>query len=132
MLRTHIFDVLETRGQKQRWLLTELARRGYNLSESYLSQIKSGAKAPSERFVSLTTEIMGMPASALFYEEGPPSRSREARQPSAAQSLKGANSSMEPINVAIVGVGNCASSLVQGVHYYKDAPEDKEIPGLMH
>ncbi|HLF77678.1 MAG TPA: inositol-3-phosphate synthase [Dehalococcoidia bacterium] len=39
---------------------------------------------------------------------------------------------MEPINVAIVGVGNCASSLVQGVHYYKDAPEDKEIPGLMH
>ena len=28
---------------------------------------------------------------------------------------------MEPINVAIVGVGNCASSLVQGVHYYKDA-----------
>ena len=39
---------------------------------------------------------------------------------------------MEPINVAIVGVGNCASSLVQGVHYYKDAAEDTEIPGLMH
>jgi myo-inositol-1-phosphate synthase len=39
---------------------------------------------------------------------------------------------MEPINVAIVGVGNCASSLVQGVHYYKDAREDEFIPGLMH
>jgi myo-inositol-1-phosphate synthase len=39
---------------------------------------------------------------------------------------------MEPINVAIVGVGNCASSLVQGVHYYKDAKEDEFIPGLMH
>jgi myo-inositol-1-phosphate synthase len=39
---------------------------------------------------------------------------------------------MEPINVAVIGVGNCASSLVQGVHYYKDAKEDEFIPGLMH
>src|SRR4030043_369698 len=39
---------------------------------------------------------------------------------------------MEPINVAIVGVGNCASSLVQGVYYYKSAREDEFIPGLMH
>jgi myo-inositol-1-phosphate synthase len=39
---------------------------------------------------------------------------------------------MEPINVAIIGVGNCASSLVQGVHYYKDAKENEFIPGLMH
>jgi myo-inositol-1-phosphate synthase len=39
---------------------------------------------------------------------------------------------MGPINVAIVGVGNCASSLVQGVHYYKDAKEDEFVPGLMH
>ena len=36
------------------------------------------------------------------------------------------------IRVAIVGVGNCANSLVQGVVYYKDAPTDQEIPGLMH
>ena len=39
---------------------------------------------------------------------------------------------MGPINVAIVGVGNCASSLVQGVHYYKDAKEREFVPGLMH
>lgn len=39
---------------------------------------------------------------------------------------------MEPINVAIIGVGNCASSLVQGVHYYKNAKEDEFVPGLMH
>jgi myo-inositol-1-phosphate synthase len=39
---------------------------------------------------------------------------------------------MQPINVAIIGVGNCASSLVQGVNYYKDAKEDEFIPGLMH
>jgi myo-inositol-1-phosphate synthase len=36
------------------------------------------------------------------------------------------------IRVAIVGVGNCANSLVQGVEYYKNAPVDQEIPGLMH
>jgi myo-inositol-1-phosphate synthase len=36
------------------------------------------------------------------------------------------------IRVAIVGVGNCANSLVQGVTYYKDASPDSEIPGLMH
>ena len=36
------------------------------------------------------------------------------------------------VRVAIVGVGNCASSLVQGVHYYKDADETQTVPGLMH
>jgi len=36
------------------------------------------------------------------------------------------------IRVAIVGVGNCANSLVQGVHYYRDAARDQEIPGLMN
>ena len=34
--------------------------------------------------------------------------------------------------VGIVGVGNCASALVQGVHYYRDAKETEVIPGLMH
>ena len=36
------------------------------------------------------------------------------------------------VRVAIVGVGNCASSLVQGVQYYKDADENAVVPGLMH
>lgn len=36
------------------------------------------------------------------------------------------------IRVAIVGVGNCASSLVQGVHYYRNAKPRERIPGLMH
>ncbi|MCO1337696.1 inositol 1-phosphate synthase [Kocuria polaris] len=37
-----------------------------------------------------------------------------------------------PIRVAIVGVGNCAASLVQGVEYYKDAAPESTVPGLMH
>lgn len=36
------------------------------------------------------------------------------------------------VRVAIIGVGNCASSLVQGVQFYKDTPDDATVPGLMH
>jgi myo-inositol-1-phosphate synthase len=39
---------------------------------------------------------------------------------------------MGSVRVAIVGVGNCASSLVQGVEYYKDADPGSPVPGLMH
>jgi len=39
---------------------------------------------------------------------------------------------MSEVRVAIIGVGNCASSLVQGVHYYQNAKEDEFVPGLMH
>ena len=39
---------------------------------------------------------------------------------------------MGSVRVAIVGVGNCASSLVQGVEYYKDADASGTVPGLMH
>ena len=39
---------------------------------------------------------------------------------------------MAKINVAIIGVGNCASSLVQGVYYYQKAKESEFVPGLMH
>jgi myo-inositol-1-phosphate synthase len=39
---------------------------------------------------------------------------------------------MSKVRVAIVGVGNCASSLVQGLHFYRDADPGEQIPGLMH
>jgi len=39
---------------------------------------------------------------------------------------------MPKIRVAIIGVGNCASALVQGVHFYRDADDSQLIPGLMH
>lgn len=39
---------------------------------------------------------------------------------------------MQKINVAIIGVGNCASSLVQGVNYYRKVKEGESVPGLMH
>jgi len=39
---------------------------------------------------------------------------------------------MGEIRVALAGIGNCASALVQGVKYYRDAKEGDFIPGLMH
>jgi myo-inositol-1-phosphate synthase len=39
---------------------------------------------------------------------------------------------MAKVRVAIIGAGNCASSLVQGVHFYKNAREDDFVPGIMH
>ena len=38
---------------------------------------------------------------------------------------------MEKIKIALIGVGNCASSLIQGIHYYKDK-DPQDIIGLMH
>jgi myo-inositol-1-phosphate synthase len=36
------------------------------------------------------------------------------------------------VRVAIIGVGNCAAALIQGVQFYKDTPDDATVPGLMH
>jgi myo-inositol-1-phosphate synthase len=38
----------------------------------------------------------------------------------------------EKVRVAVIGVGNCASAFVQGIHYYRDADPDERVPGLMH
>jgi myo-inositol-1-phosphate synthase len=47
-------------------------------------------------------------------------------------SSNGRARSDERVRVAIIGVGNCANSLLQGVQYYKDADPDEFVPGLMH
>ena len=67
-------------------------------------------------------------------------KGRSRRTPAKARSAgkttptrpSGARGARRPIRVAIIGVGNCASSLVQGVHYYHDAKPGEVIPGIMH
>ncbi|MDH3426739.1 MAG: inositol-3-phosphate synthase, partial [Acidimicrobiia bacterium] len=39
---------------------------------------------------------------------------------------------MDKVKVAIVGLGNCANSLIQGVEYYREADASERVPGLMH
>jgi myo-inositol-1-phosphate synthase len=135
MLRTRVFEVLEQRGQKQRWLLGELERQGYRVSEGYLSQLKSGSKQPNRQFIEAACSVFGMAEQKLFYVEGG-SRSMAgkttkavAKTPTRAVTSKRQKGK---INVAIIGVGNCASSLVQGRYFYRDAKEGQLIPGLMH
>src|SRR5882724_13341339 len=62
-------------------------------------------------------------------------RGRTPRTPASAPGpavMKKEANAMGSVRVAIVGVGNCASSLVQGVEYYKDADPNDRVPGLMH
>ena len=47
-------------------------------------------------------------------------------------SENGGTRSKDKVRVAIIGVGNCANSLLQGVEYYKDAKSESTVPGLMH
>ncbi|MGB2694217.1 MAG: inositol-3-phosphate synthase [Dehalococcoidia bacterium] len=127
MSTQQLFDVLAAQGHKQRWLLNELQHRGYRFSEAYLSKIKSGARVPSRRFVDAVCETLGMAEDELFTGV---SNGETRAAPTPRPQSNGRK--RRPINVAIVGLGNCASSLVQGVHFYRDAGDENTIPGLMH
>src|SRR5687767_7289 len=52
--------------------------------------------------------------------------------PAAGASANGSRADDSKVRVAIVGVGNCANSFIQGVTYYKDADASEQVPGLMH
>ena len=58
--------------------------------------------------------------------------SRKDTMASTNGSSNGRARSQDKVRVAIIGVGNCANSLVQGVQFYKDANPDEFVPGLMH
>jgi myo-inositol-1-phosphate synthase len=60
------------------------------------------------------------------------SHRRKEEMASTNGSANGSSRSEDKVRVAIIGVGNCANSLVQGVEYYREASEDRFVPGLMH
>ena len=57
---------------------------------------------------------------------------RNTCQRTARTARNGNGRATDKVRVAIIGVGNCANSLLQGVEYYKDAADDQFVPGLMH
>ena len=65
---------------------------------------------------------------------GVPSHSNRTRKEPMATTNGSKNGarSKDKVRVAIIGVGNCANSLLQGVEYYKDAKPEDSVPGLMH
>jgi myo-inositol-1-phosphate synthase len=63
----------------------------------------------------------------------PSASNREGRELMATRNgSKNGARSKDKVRVAIIGVGNCANSLLQGVEYYKDAAPEDSVPGLMH
>jgi myo-inositol-1-phosphate synthase len=75
--------------------------------------------------------ILAALAGGLGVPAVPPARNRKEPMASTNGSKNGARSK-EKVRVALIGVGNCANSLLQGVEYYKDASRDDSVPGLMH
>jgi len=84
----------------------EAARRGSNANDVILAALADGLGVPS-------------------------ARRRKDTMAETNGSTNGARRK-DKVRVAIIGVGNCANSLLQGVEYYKDAKADEFVPGLMH
>ena len=85
------------------------------------------AAAARERRSSSNTIVV----ESLSQRLGAPLPRKEA-MPRTNGSQNGKARSKDKVRVAIIGVGNCANSLLQGVEYYKDASPDEFVPGLMH
>ena len=122
---------------------TALARTRERL-DSYTLELQRHGLESVEREVRwlnelIATERRASPAGETAARAGTsrassPGRETDRKSPGrqlTTRRTKGA-SAMGSVRVAIVGVGNCATSLVQGVHYYKDADPGTRVPGLMH
>ncbi len=114
--------------------------RGPAGTDRYISELQRHSIESVEREVRWLTDLI---AAERAGPEPRPDRTRskrrrpsrrqppQARAPHPAQERE-MRDTMSSVRVAIVGVGNCASSLVQGVEYYKDADPAGNVPGLMH
>ncbi|HEU5010765.1 MAG TPA: inositol-3-phosphate synthase [Gaiellaceae bacterium] len=93
--------------------------------------LKSEIQAEASRRDSNANDVI---LSALADGLGVPAQSnRKGRKPMASQNgSKNGPRAQDKVRVAIIGVGNCANSLLQGVEYYKDARPEDSVPGLMH
>jgi myo-inositol-1-phosphate synthase len=92
--------------------------------EIHAEASRSGANANDVILVALA-EGLGVPSARNR------KRKRKETMASTDGSKNGARSK-DKVRVAIIGVGNCANSLLQGVEYYRDAKPEDSVPGLMH
>jgi myo-inositol-1-phosphate synthase len=98
-------------------------------------QLKDEIHAEASRSASNANDVI---LAALAEGLGVPSQGRGSRSnrkdtmATKSASTNGRTRSKDKVRVAIIGVGNCANSLLQGVEYYKDASTRDSVPGLMH
>ncbi len=90
-------------------------------------ELKRSLKADARQSKTTTNDLIVRALSESLGVEG-------RKEPMASTNGKGNGRvrSDDKVRVAIIGVGNCACSLVQGIEYYKDAKADEFVPGLMH
>jgi myo-inositol-1-phosphate synthase len=93
--------------------------------EVHAKAARAGANA-NDLILAALADGLGIPAQPRTTE-----RNRKEAMPTTNGRKNGARAK-EKVRVAIIGVGNCANSLVQGVEYYKDASPADSVPGLMH
>jgi myo-inositol-1-phosphate synthase len=93
--------------------------------------LKDAIDAEAKRTRSHTNDVI---LAALADELGIPLQQNRRKEPMASTNgnSNGRVRSEDKVRVAIIGVGNCANSLLQGVEYYKDADPETFVPGLMH
>ena len=119
-------------------LRSSLARTRERL-DSYTLELQQHGLESVEREVRWLDELIASERDAAppaRHESGPVGAAGSTPRPGPATSRPPTvferGIPMGSVRVAIVGVGNCASSLVQGVEYYKDADPAAKVPGLMH
>jgi myo-inositol-1-phosphate synthase len=94
------------------------------------SDLKHEIEAEAQREGSSTNDVIVRALADALAVPLPPSR--KDTMASTNGSSNGRARSQDKVRVAVIGVGNCANSLVQGVQFYKDADPDEFVPGLMH
>ena len=97
-------------------------RRGRVRAAPHAARAEGQARRAARRSASATLNDLIVETLSRAARKGTPWHPRTARR----------RAREDKVRVAIIGVGNCANSLLQGVEYYKDAPDDKFVPGLMH
>ncbi|NKR66201.1 inositol-3-phosphate synthase [Rhodococcus hoagii] len=118
--RMRILEGRRRQVEERREGLRDAVGRATGSLDRYTRQLHQLGLESSEREVRWLNELIAAEQSS---QQQHPRRKKE-------NPTMGENSTA--VRVAIVGVGNCASSLVQGVQYYKDADENSTVPGLMH
>ncbi len=129
--RMRILEGRRRQVEERREGLREAVARASSSIDRYTRQLHQLGLESSEREVKWLNELIAGGTDCAGTR-------RAALSTSTTQSVERRRSTMSEskaaseIRVAIVGVGNCASSLVQGVQYYQDADENVTVPGLMH
>ena len=100
--------------------------------DDYTLELQRHGLESVEREVRWLNELIETSERTPAPAERHPTRPHSTDRPDDTTESRHREHRMGSVRVAIVGVGNCAASLVQGVEYYKDADPQASVPGLMH